>query len=520
MVASGRASRFWPYVAGIPLGLLLGLLLFVYLGARHIDDRTRAWVIQELSDRFESRVELQNLHVNLGPRMQVSGDNLSLYYRDRSDVPPLIRIQHFSFNLGFFGIVYAPRHIRGVYVESMTITLPPRQRQTTSPSDGEPNRPLPQVTIDEIVCNHTDLIILPKKQGKDPLDFGIHDLVLKSVDANKRFDFHGNLTNAKPVGEIATKGTFGPWDADEPGDTHVSGSYTFTDADLGPFPGIAGTLSSTGQYNGQLNQLEVQGETDTPDFSLDPIGRPVPLHTEFSATVDGTDGDTYLHPVRATLLHSVIIANGSIIRSSSKAGHVIALDIVAPKARLQDILRLATKPNQPVMTGLINLRAKMLLPPGKQKVMDRLSLDGQFEINDAEFASIDVREKLESLSRHALGKPRNEDAGSAVTDLNGDFALTQSLATFRNLEFSVPGADIQLQGNYGLRGETLDFQGKLRMRAKLSQTVAGKKSVFLKLVDPFYKKDGAGSVLPIRITGKRDDPKFALTIFHKTISKK
>jgi hypothetical protein len=48
------------------------------------------------------------------------------------------------------------------------------------------------------------------------------------------------------------------------------------------------------------------------DFWLDKSGTPVPLHTEFSATVDGTNGDTHLHPVRATLVNSVIVANGDV----------------------------------------------------------------------------------------------------------------------------------------------------------------------------------------------------------------
>ena len=521
MTKDASAVRIWPYVAGILLGVISGFTIFLYLGTRHIDDRTREWVIRELSDRFDSRVELKGLHVDLTPRMEVTGEDLTLYYHDRGDVPPLLHIEQFHFNLGVLGIVHVPRHINGVYVENMTITIPPRQRQTdVSYSDRGSNRSLPHVIFDEIVCNNTDLVILPKKQGKDRLDFDIHDLVLKSVDANKRFDFRGNLTNAKPIGEIATKGTFGPWDAEEPGDTHVSGVYNFSDADLGPFHGIAGTLSSTGRYKGQLNRLEVEGQTDTPNFSLDPVARPVPLHTEFSATVDGTDGDTYLHPVRATLLHSLIIAIGSVIRSSSKPGHLIALEITAPKARLQDILRLATKADEPVMSGDVTLKAKMLLSPGKQKVVDRLNLEGHFGVDDAQFASTEVREKLESLSRHALGKPKNDDAGSAITDLSGNFQLARSVATFQNLDFSVPGADIKLDGNYALRGEALDFHGNLRMRAKLSQTVTGPKSILLKVVDPFFKKDGAGSVVPIRISGTRDNPKFALALFKKSAEHK
>jgi AsmA-like C-terminal region len=516
MTQQPRAVRIWPYVTGILLGVVFGFAIFLYLGARNIDDRTRDWVVRELANRFDSRVELQSLHVDLTPPMEVTGEGLTLYYHDRTDVPPLIHVEQFHFDLGVLGIIHAPRHVTGAYVENMTIAIPPRQREIDAAFSDPQTRTLPHVVFDEIVCNNTSLIILPKKRDKDPLEFDIHDLVMQSVDAHKRFDFHGNLTNAKPKGEIFTKGTFGPWDAEEPGDTHLSGTYDFRNADLSPLPGIGGTLSSNGRYKGQLNRLEVEGLTDTPNFSLDPVGRPVPLHTNFSATVDGTDGDTYLHPVRATLLHSLIIANGSVIRSSSKSGHVIALEVTAPSARLQDILRLATKSNEPLMSGEVTIKAKMLLPPGKQKIVDRLDLEGRFGVADAQFGSTEVREKLESLSRHALGKPKNEDAGSALTDLSGNFRLARSLATFKNLDFSVPGAYIKLEGRYELRSELLDFHGDLRMRAKLSQTVTGPKSVFLKFVDPFFKKDGAGSVVPIRISGTRESPKFALALFKKS----
>ena len=513
-----RQFHLWPYVLGILLGLCAGLVLFIFLGARNIDDRTRQWVITELSTRFDSNVELQTLHVETTPRMQVTGEGLTLRYRNRPDVPPLIQIARFSFNLGVLGIVHVPRHIKGVYVENMVITIPPSDPHA-APPPARQSTPIPRIIFNEIVCNDTTLIILPKKAGKDPLDFEIHDLVMKNVGDSKPFDFHGTLTNAKPKGEIATRGTFGLWNAEDPAFTPVSGTYSFDNADLDPFAGIGGTLSSTGQYSGRLNQIEVQGQTDTPNFSLDPVGRPVPLHTEFSATVDGTDGDTYLHPVRATLIKSLIIANGSVIRATGKPGHIISLNIYAPNARLQDILRLATKSTQPVMTGTVTLKTKMLLPPGKEKVIHRLSLDGDFGVSDAEFASVDVRDKLESLSRHALGKPDNEDAGSAVTDLLGHFRLDHDIASFPRLSFRIPGAEVRLTGKYHLPDETLDFRGNLRMQAKLSQTVTGKKSFFLKLADPFFKKDGAGSVVPIRISGTRDQPKFALDLFHKSDNK-
>jgi uncharacterized protein involved in outer membrane biogenesis len=502
-------------------GVLAGLAIFVAIKARNIDDRTRAWVVRELIQRFHSEVELESLHVNVFPDMGVTGENLSIRFHNRTDLPPMFHIERFSFNLGVLGILRAPRHISGVYVEDMTITIPPRSGEKKQPGSqpGANDRQLPGVIIDEIVCNNTQLVIVPKKEGKDPLEFDIHDLLLKSVGPTKPFDFHGNLTNAKPKGEIATRGTFGPWDADEPGDTAVTGGYTFKDADLGPFPGIGGILSSTGKYSGQLNELEVEGITDTPDFSLDPVGHKVPLHTEYSATVDGTNGDTYLHPVRATLVKSLIVANGSVVRSKAKNGHTISMDVTSQKARLEDILSLATKGDKPFMTGVLNLKTKMLIPPGQVKVLEKLKLEGEFNVTNGQWASADVREKLEGFSRHAEGEPTHQDAGSSVSDMKGHFRVDEGVITFQDLEFSVPGAAIDLTGNYNMRSEALDFSGHLNMKAKVSQMTTGAKSFFLKAVDPLFAKNGSGTVLPITISGTRQSPTIGVSVFHKTIKK-
>jgi len=517
-------SRKWLLIPIVFLVILIIPAVMVYQRTRDIDDWTRDWVIRSLAQHFNSRVELGSIHVTAFPEMSATGENLVVYYQNRTDVPPLIRIQQFTFHLGFMGILRVPRHIRGVHLDNMVITIPPRGQKPANPvpphpETGKKNKPLPQIVVDEIVCDETTLLILPKQEGKKPLDFDIHDLLLKSVGANKPFSFHGNLRNAKPVGEIKTRGDFGPWQVDDPGSTPVDGTYTFTDAKLDPFPGIAGTLSSTGKYSGVLGSLEVQGETDTPGFSLDPVGRPVPLHTEFYATVDGTNGDTYLHPVRATLIHSVIIASGSVVRVPEKDGHLILLDAAAPKARLEDLLQLSTKSTKPMMSGLVNLKTKIALPPGKVKVLDKLTLDGEFTVTDARFASSDVRDKLASFSRHAQGQPDNPDAGSAISDLRGKFRLKNGIITFQNLTFSVPGAEIRLDGTYTVRGEELDFNGELRMEAKLSQLVSGKKSFFLKAIDPFFSKHGAGTFLPISISGTRDSPTLEFSIFRKKVRK-
>ena len=243
------------------------------------------------------------------------------------------------------------------------------------------------------------------------------------------------------------------------------------------------------------------------------------MHTDFSATVNGTDGDTFLHPVRALLGKSLIVAEGSVVLVREKHGHLIDLDVTAAAARLEDILSLALKSGQPPMTGTVKLHTKLTIPPSTAKVIDKLFLDGDFEAPNARFTSSTVREKLQSFSRHGMGQPENQEAGSDVSDLKGHFHLENSVVTFTKLNFSVEGASVLLNGTYKIRGGELDFKGDLRLQATVSETLTGWKSTLAKPFDPLFKKGGSGTVLPITITGTRENPVFGVSIFHKTFKR-
>ncbi len=152
-------------------------------------------------------------------------------------------------------------------------------------------------------------------------------------------------------------------------------------------------------------------------------------------------------------------------------------------------------------------------------MIKKMTLDGSFAVTSARWSNSEVREKLQSFSRHAQGQPSDEDAGSAVTDMKGVFALKNDVIHFSQLTFSVPGAGVELAGTYDIGGRKIDMQGKLKMQAKLSQTVTGVKSFFLKAIDPFFSKNGAGTELPITITGTEDKPVMGVTVFHKKFEK-
>ncbi|HET6959387.1 MAG TPA: AsmA-like C-terminal region-containing protein, partial [Vicinamibacterales bacterium] len=146
-------------------------------------------------------------------------------------------------------------------------------------------------------------------------------------------------------------------------------------------------------------------------------------------------------------------------------------------------------------------------------VIDRLRLDGQFWISQARFTNYDVQGKIEELSKRGSGKTADTAKPRVASDFQGRFKLGGGVLALPEVSFDVPGARVELAGNYGLKRETLDFKGQLLLDAKISQTVTGWRSILLKAIDPLFKrKDGRGSAIPIRIGGSRSAPDFGLDV--------
>jgi len=496
---------------------ILAALALVFVGivaavARHIEPIARMRVIAVLESNFDSEVELRGLHISLGSAITVTGDGLVLRQRGRTNLPPLIEIAQFSASLNWIGMVFDPSHIHQVHLQGLSIHIPPKNQRLPVTDPEKQPRIIPFL-VDEVLSEDAQLELLPGDPAKDAHVFLIHRVVMHGVGSGRSAAFEAQLTNAVPPGEIKAQGQFGPWQIDDPGQTPLSANYSFENADLSVFHGIAGVLSSTGKFGGVLQDIDVEGATTTPAFTLAFAGHPVELATAFSATVDGTNGNTILHPVIARFLNTTLLCTGSVVKATTGKGREIVLNVTTDRARLEDLLRLAVKAAQPIMTGAIRLTTKFDLPlsTGGGNVMDRLRLDGQFGVAGAEFDSPEIRDKLESLSRHGQGKPNDEDAGSAVSQLKGNFVLRNGQLTFSNLFFAVTGATVQLSGTYGLKDEKLDFRGKLRLQAKLSQMTTGAKSFLLKPFDSFFRKSGK-TELPIKITGTREQPSFKLDL--------
>jgi AsmA-like C-terminal region len=495
-------------VAVVVIFLLTALLMGPTLH-RFVRQRTQ----NVLGTHFASTVEFSDFDVTLFPRLRVTITGLVLRHKGRTDIPPLIQVQTVSMYAQLAELLGPRPYISFVQLDGLQIHTPPREpgaEPLIHKTDQDLAKKYP-VLIGEVRADDASIEVLRAQSDKPPREFPIHHLDLHNVSFDRPAQFHALLTNAIPKGDIDSTGEFGPWQAEEPSETPADGRYTFQNADLGTLKGLRGILSSQGTFTGPLDYLAVEGYTDTPDFGLRTGGQPLALHTDFSALVDGTNGDVVLKNVTAKFLHTTLVVNGKVVDVSKEIkGRTIFLNASSENARIEDLLRLAVNSDEPLMTGSANLKATIDIPEGEEDLLERMKLTGQFGVGHAQFTSTSVQEKVDTLSRKGQGRPKDTDINEVASDLRGNFRFANGVATFSNLSFAVQGASLHLDGTYNIDNTEMDFHGDLLLQAKLSQTTTGAKSFFLKAADPFFKGKNGGTDLHIKVTGTKNHPTFGL----------
>jgi hypothetical protein len=542
--------RTWLAV-GVVAAVLLATLASLFT---RVTPHVRDLAVTALNERFDSETEIATLQVSIFPQPEVSGTGLVVRYKGRRDVAPLISVKSFSASASIQGLIFKRLHLKTVELEGLEIRVPPgglKQGPDLDVSEAKDDRPSADtdasgttpppvpaprpdptpdrspdpddaprtfrssrspIVIDTIRSRASRLQIDTRKPGKLPRVFDIHDLVMTDFGFDRAAGFEARLSNPKPKGEIHVKGTFGPWNTDDPRMTPLGADYSFDHADLNTIKGIGGILSSKGRFHGVLERIRVEGTTDTPDFQVDIAGQPVRLQTRFAAVVDGTNGNTWLDPVDVTLLSSShILARGEVVRSEDVKGRKVYLQVTIDDARIEDVLRLAIKSKTMPLTGQMKLQTTFLLPAGDEDVPERLELEGAFSIRQARFTSYNVQQRIDELSRRGRGVKANTGS-SVVSNLSGRFVMKDGRIRLRNLTFGVPGSAVQLAGSFDLESEQLDFSGHLLLDASLSEMVSGYKSILVRLAQPFFRRPGGGTKIPIRVSGTPDKPSFGVDV--------
>lgn len=125
----------------------------------------------------------------------------------------------------------------------------------------------------------------------------------------------------------------------------------------------------------------------------------------------------------------------------------------------------------------------------------------------------DFSQRAQDLKSTKLdAAPADQDStahSDVLSSLNGRAKISDGVVSTERLTFQMPGAAVDLHGSFNFRDTTVRLVGNLHMDSDVSHTTTGLKSVLMKLLIPFFKKDKAGAVIPIAVTGSKGRYKVA-----------
>jgi hypothetical protein len=458
-------------------------------------------VLEELREVSDSQVQAAAFHRTYFPHPGCILENVHFVHGSNA-TKPLITIERLTVRTTYFGILR--RHIALMNAAGMRVQIPPFG--TLQPFHSEPST----LTVDELVANGATIEFESGDRENPPLRFDIHEASLRSLAPGEPMSYRVKVHNPQPPGEVTAAGKFGAWESSDLPRTPISGEYKFENADLSVYGGIAGTLSSVGKFGGPIRHIDISGTTDVPDFEVNNNRHHTRLTTEFSAYVDGTNGDTFLNRVEARFRKTQVIGAGSIAKSAEANGKIARLEVSSRNGRIEDILGLFVEDERPPMSGGVTLQAKVEIPPGGQSFLKKVSLRGTFGIAGGEFSQSSTQQEVNKLSAGASGEKDTSDPETALTDLSGHVQLDQGLARLSNLSFSVPGAAARMHGTFDVVNYKIDLHGQMNVETKAANTTTGAKALLLKMLDPLFKKRKRGEILPVQITGTYKHPAFGL----------
>ena len=489
-------KRLWLTLAVATVMLLAGLVLLEINWPF-----TRSQVIANLEDRMQGTVTIGKFHRTYFPHLGgVAEDVTFTGYGNLPNTAP-ITVRKLTIQGSFRGLF--TKHVPVMRAEGAHVIA----ASAHAFSGWKSGQPKSKAVVDELIVAES-VLEFSRGSGTQAMKFEIAELSVSNPGTDDVMRFETVLRNPMPPGEVRVSGSLGPWRADNLGQTPLSGIYSFRNANLGVFHGIAGTLSSEGSFEGIVQQLKVRGKTDTPDFEVTDTGHKIGLSTQFQARVNTGKGDVVLEQVTARLGKSGVNAQGSVAGRQGEKGKTTSLGLTSRSGRIQDFLYLFLKDRVPPMTGLFSFRGQAVLPPGKEPFTERIQLEGDFGVGDATLSNPTTQTKLEELSERAEAE-KDDDPERVVSELKGHALLRQGIATFSRLSFRVPGAVARLHGTYSLISHRIDLHGRLSTKATLPQATSGVKSFLLKIINPVLKKNHrGGGVVALTVTGIYPHPDY------------
>jgi len=471
---------------------------------------TREAMTKRLERASSAQVEMRGFHSTYFPFPGCVADDVVFRQKTapgQRPADPIITVRKLTIESTFAGLLSKPGRIRRIVADGLLIHVPhggvSLHSEASSGSD--------QTVIEELRADNAVLELATGQTAEKKLVFQIHSAQFHNIGGGQAVPFQVSLHLPVPPGEVESSVSIGPW-KDEKGtvrSTAISGKYVLNRANLGVFKALGGTVSSRGEFSGNLEKLNVAGMTDSPNFEVKQSGHQFHLSTQFRGLLDMKNGDLVLPSLEARLGNTTLLAHGSV----SGKPKTVTLDVTHGQGKIQDLILLFSDAKSSPMLGPVVFQTQIVLPPEHRPFKERVRLTGNFNISRARFTSTNTQKDVDQLSERAEGKKdkekdydQDDDENGfeqVMTDLKGNVIMKDGVATFSPVSFAVPGADADMKGTYSLLTKRVNMRGKMRMLATVSQASTGAKSIFLKVLDPFYKKKkkGAGAEVPIRMTG-------------------
>lgn len=504
---SSRARKAVPWL----------ILVFTILAGTGIYFLNASWpyrynnVEPLLNKVFASQIKMDHYHRTYFPNPGFVATGLTLRRNSAPDVPPIGSASNLVVQGRWTDLLLFRHRVRMVEVEGLHIVLPAKgsraQREDFPPGSSADFSGPP--TIVEQLNIHGAVLDIMRTDG-NRYTFPIHQLIIRDLRQGQTVGYTLDMQNAKPISHIQAEGTFGPLIPNNLGDTPVSGSFTFSAANLADIHGISGTLTAGGRFHGTLAAIEADSVSRVPNFAVGK-GKPTSVEASAHGTINGLNANIVLHTVELQTGATTVRAHGSIIGSPK----VTNLDVAVTNGRAQELLRPFLHDEAPV-TGAVWLRSHVYLAPAKEgrKFLQRLRMDGDFDIPAQRLTNQPTEQKLSAFSQRAQNPKIPKDEADVLSSLKGRAEIQNGIVSTENLSFQMPGASVDLTGTFNLLGGDVHMLGDLHMQSDISHVTTGFKSVLLKPLSPFFRKDHAGAVVPIAITGSPHHYKVSQNILH------
>ena len=487
----GSVRRGVLWAAGVCVAfLLLGWIVLILVWPF-----TREKVQSDLGDATGSTVVIQSLHKTyFPPGCVMQGVTMTPLQKTQSTAA--VNIENLAIRSSYKRLW--SKHV-DIIIDGAEVHLPV-PGQDIGFSFDKPSKAI----VDEISVKNSALFFHPQPASTPQLRFDIHELVVQHPGTREEMPFAVKLRIPEPPGELEVSGKLGKWISDNPGQTPVSGSYSLERADLAVFVGIRGSVSSRGNFNGNIQHIQLQGSADAPDFGVTRSGHRVHVTGDFRALVNGANGDVALEEVHASFGKTRVKSTGTVEGEGGKTGD---LKLGGTDGRIQDVLMLFIQSPVSPLTGNVTFNATAKVPATLHDFVRKVQFTSDFAIDDGHLTNPTTQGKMDHLSQQAQGEKQTDDPATAISNLVGHVELRDGVANFTDLKFRVPGALAHLHGTFDVITEKIDMHGLLLMEADLPHATSGFKSFLLKPINVFLKKNHHGGArIPVTITGTYDKP--------------